>query len=72
MNGPADLRARRHLYNGFGDTLARAFELVLAPVILASLGHLIDRRVGTGYAFAIGLGVFGVVGTFAKMWLQYT
>jgi F0F1-type ATP synthase assembly protein I len=70
-----DLRERqaqnRKLANGMGDSLARAFELVAGPLIFAFLGHLIDRWVGTRITFALVLGLFGLVGTFAKMWFVY-
>jgi F0F1-type ATP synthase assembly protein I len=70
-----DLRQRqaqnRQLTNGMGDALARAFELVVGPLIFAFLGHLVDRWVGTRITFALVLGLFGLAGTFVKMWLTY-
>lgn len=48
-----DLGQRREINNGFGDTLARAFELALTPAIFAFLGHLLDRRLDTGPLFLL-------------------
>jgi hypothetical protein len=66
-----DLEQRRELNNGFGDSLARAVELVLTPAIFGFLGHLLDTRVGTGVLFML---LFTLV-TFAyvcwKMWGSY-
>lgn len=67
-----DLRARRELNNGFGETLNRAFELALIPVLFALPGWLVDSWVGTTPLFAVLTGGFGLAGVFAKMWLQYS
>jgi len=58
-----DLQERRELNNGFGDTLARAFELVLTPMIFGLLGWLLDGRLHTGPLFMLvfGLWTFGYV-----------
>jgi hypothetical protein len=53
-----DLAERRDLNNGFGNALAKAVELVLTPLIMAFLGHLLDRWLGTGMVFALFLGLF--------------
>jgi F0F1-type ATP synthase assembly protein I len=66
-----DLREQRKLNQGMGDSLARAFELVMAPLIFAFIGHLIDGWVGMRFTFALVLGLFGLAGTFAKMWFTY-
>jgi hypothetical protein len=42
-----DLSQRRELNNGAGEALARAFELVLTPVIFGGIGWWIDARIGT-------------------------
>ena len=62
---------RQGLYQGYGDTLARAFELVVTPLVLGFLGHLADSRLGTAPLLTIALGAFGVVGMFVKLWLGY-
>lgn len=58
-----DLQQRRDLNNGFGETLAKAFELVLTPLIFGFLGRFIDGRLHTTPLFmlAFGLGTFGYV-----------
>lgn len=66
-----DLRERRQLTGGFGDALARAFELACTPVLFALAGHWIDGRLGTGRLLMVGLGVFAVLGTLLKMWFRY-
>ena len=42
-----DQQETRALYNGFGHTMARAFELVVTPALFALIGHFIDRAAGT-------------------------
>lgn len=37
---------KRDLYNGFGDTLARAFEFAVTPLLFGLLGHWLDGRFG--------------------------
>jgi hypothetical protein len=51
--------------------MARAIELVVTPLIFGGIGFLLDGWLDTRPAFTIGLGVFGVVGIFAKLWLGY-
>ena len=66
-----DLRERRQLTGGFGDALARAFELACTPVLFALAGHWLDGRLGTGRLLMVVLGVFAVLGTLLKMWFRY-
>lgn len=58
-----DLQQRRDLNNGFGETLAKAFELVLTPLIFGLLGRFVDNRLHTRPLFMLvfGLGTFGYV-----------
>jgi F0F1-type ATP synthase assembly protein I len=51
----ASLRARQELNNGFGDTLAVAFELALTPAIFAFLGWRLDLWLGTTPLFLLVL-----------------
>ena len=62
---------RRELYNGFGDSLSRAFELVVTPAVFGFFGWLLDRWIGTTPAFtmAFTLFVFGYVAW--KLWHGY-
>lgn len=59
------------LYNGFGNTLARAFELVLTPLVFGLLGWVVDRWLGTSPLFALGLGVVAVVAMMLRMYYGY-
>ncbi len=62
---------KRALNEGFGDGMSRAFELVVTPLVFAGLGFLVDLMAGTGPGFTIAFAVFGVVGTFVRMWYGY-
>lgn len=58
-----DLHDRRELNNGFGDSLAKAVEIVVTPLIFGLLGWLLDGRLHTRPLFmlAFGLWTFGYV-----------
>jgi F0F1-type ATP synthase assembly protein I len=62
---------KRAMNQGFGDGMSRAFELVGTPLVFAGFGLLLDRVVGTSPMFTIAFAVFGVVGTFVRMWYGY-
>ncbi|HEX4905297.1 MAG TPA: AtpZ/AtpI family protein [Acidimicrobiales bacterium] len=65
-----DLRAlaeRRDLNSGFGDSLARAFEIVFTPFVFGVFGWWIDGRTGTRPLFALGLGILVMVVTLWKL-----
>jgi F0F1-type ATP synthase assembly protein I len=66
-----DLQDRRDTYNGFGNTLARAFELVLTPLLFALLGRFIDSRADTSPLFTIALVAFAVAGVAIKTYYGY-
>jgi len=66
-----DVRDKRDLYNGFGDTLARAFELVVTPLVFALLGRLLDGWLDTTPVFTVALGAFGLAGTVLRMYFGY-
>lgn len=68
---PAALTQRRQLYQGFGDTLAVAFELAFTPVIVGLMGYGLDRWLGTLPIFTIVLVLIAVVGLSARMWYGY-
>jgi F0F1-type ATP synthase assembly protein I len=66
-----NLQEKRELNTGFGDALARAFELVATPGIFAFFGWLLDRRLGTTPLFAFVF-FFVVLGYIVwKMWMGY-
>ena len=65
-----DLRAlaeRRDLNNGFGDSLARALEIVCTPFIFGLIGWWIDGRTGTRPLFSLTLGILVLVVTLWKL-----
>ena len=65
------LNDKRALNQGFGDGMSRAFELVVTPLVFGGIGWLIDRVAGTSPFFVVALGLFGVVGTFVRLWYGY-
>lgn len=66
-----DLRAKRELHDGFGESLAKAFEMVVTPLIFGFFGFLLDRRLGTRPLFMIALAIV-VFGYFVwKFWGEY-
>ena len=62
---------QREIYQGFGDTLALAFELALTPALFGGLGYLLDRWLGTLPGFTLGMFLLAVVGLFIRMWYGY-
>lgn len=66
-----DLRDRRETYNGFGDSMARAFEFAVTPAIFGGLGWLLDNRLDTRPLFLVALVVLAFAGMFVRMWLGY-
>jgi len=66
-----DLREKRALYNGFGDTLTRAVEFVAAPALFAFIGHLLDGVLSTAPVFMVGLAAFAMVGVFVRAYFAY-
>lgn len=66
-----DLSQRRELNNGAGETLARAFELVVTPVIVGALGWWIDGKLGTFPLFTLSLFLFALGYIFWKQYRAY-
>ena len=66
-----DHSERRELNNGFSNALGKAVELVLTPLIFACVGHLIDRWLGIGPFFAIGLSAFTLGYVAWRMYGEY-
>lgn len=66
-----EMETRRELYQGFGNTLSRALELVVAPFVFAALGFLVDRWLGTSPLLTIAFGVVGVVGGSLRIYYAY-
>lgn len=53
------------------DTANRGIEAALAVVVLAGLGFLLDRWLGTTPLFSIAFTVVGAVGVFATLKYRY-
>jgi F0F1-type ATP synthase assembly protein I len=68
----SDQRAERQaLWNGFGNGLSQAFELVAAPAIFGVIGWLVDRSVGVFPVFTIVFGALATIGGFARAYYNY-
>ena len=66
-----ELHERRDMYNGFGDGLARAFELAVTPVVFGAIGYGLDHWWGLTPLFTLVLFLFGVAGTSYMAWFRY-
>jgi F0F1-type ATP synthase assembly protein I len=66
-----DLRQRRELHNGFGESLSRAFELALTPAIFGFLGYLLDGWLGTRPLFMLVFFAFVITYLIWKQFRQY-
>jgi F0F1-type ATP synthase assembly protein I len=66
-----ELRERQATWNGFGNALSQAVELVVAPLLFALFGWFLDRHFGTGPVLAIALGLLGVFGVAARSYYWY-
>ncbi len=66
-----DLEQRRELNNGFGDSLAKAVELVTTPLIFGLLGYLLDSRLDTKPLFTLFLALFSFGYLVWKTWGTY-
>ncbi len=54
-----------------GDGFASSVEMVATVVLFVLGGAALDRWLGTSPWFAVGFGLFAVVGTMAKQWFVY-
>ena len=66
-----ELTARRDLYQGFGNALATAFELVGAPLLFAFAGWFLDRKLGWSPVLTIILGMYGLMGGVLRAYYGY-
>jgi hypothetical protein len=66
-----DLKGRQQLYNGFGDTLARGFEIALTPFLFGGLGWFLDRVLGWTPVLTIALAVLAIVGLAVRTYYRY-
>ncbi len=62
---------KRDLYNGFGDSLARAVEFVAVPAVFGFFGHVLDGAVGTASIFTVAFVVFAFAGTMVRSYYAY-
>ena len=69
---PARVAENRELYSNASDAYTLAFELVLTPLLMALLGHFIDRAVGTGVVIALVFGIVGLLGVSYRAYVAYT
>jgi hypothetical protein len=69
--GSLNLSERRELNNGFGEALARAFELVVTPAIFGVAGYFLDRKLGVVPVFTLLFSLFVVSYEFWKFWKLY-
>jgi hypothetical protein len=66
-----ELKGRRDLYNGFGDTLARGIELALTPAIFGVGGYFVDRYFGILPVCTLLFTLVCVVGMFVRTYYAY-
>jgi F0F1-type ATP synthase assembly protein I len=66
-----DEREQRELWNGFGNALSRAIELVVTPLLFALGGYGLDRWLGTSPLFVIVLATLAFVGLAVKSYYVY-
>ena len=62
---------KRESYNGFGNGLAKAFEIALVPLIFGALGYGLDRLFGIVPVLTIIFSVAALVGMFARSYYGY-
>jgi F0F1-type ATP synthase assembly protein I len=65
------LRERQAMWQGFGDALGQAVDLVVTPLLLFLLGWWLDGRFGTRPLLAIVLGLLGVIGVSVRAYYTY-
>jgi F0F1-type ATP synthase assembly protein I len=66
-----ELKARQQLYIGFGNTLTRAFELAVTPLLFGGAGYLLDRWLGILPVLTIIFTLLCLVGLGARMYYGY-
>ena len=74
-DGDASLEAhraqRRGLYNAFGTAWSSAFEIAVAPLVIAAAGWALDRWLGIFPALTILFFLVGAVGAGIKLFYAY-
>jgi F0F1-type ATP synthase assembly protein I len=64
-------RDRQATYEGFGDVLAHAVELVGTTVVFVLIGLWLDSRFGTRPAFLVGCALLAIVGLALREYYGY-
>jgi hypothetical protein len=67
-----DLKGRQELYNGFGNSLSRAIELVMTPLLFGLLGLLLDHVFGITPVLTIAMVLFAIAGLAVRMYYGYS
>jgi Putative F0F1-ATPase subunit Ca2+/Mg2+ transporter len=62
---------KRKLYSGYADSMTRAFELVVAPLVFGLVGFGLDRAFGLTPILTIIAVVIAFGGTGVKFWYGY-
>lgn len=65
------LREKQELNNGFGNALARAFELVATPMLFGLLGYGLDHLFDTKPILTLVLFLFALAGVVVRMYYGY-
>lgn len=65
------MRDKRDLYNGFGNGLARAFEIAVTPAVFGGMGYALDRRLDLVPVFTIVFLLLALGGMFVRLWYGY-
>jgi hypothetical protein len=65
------LDERRALNNGFGETLQRAIEYAVAPLLFGLAGWWLDRRLGWTPVLTIVLVAYAVIGLAIRTYFGY-
>lgn len=63
--------SQQDTYNGFGDSLARAFELAATPAVFGVLGYWLDGKFGIRPVLTIVLALVAVVTMFVRSMFGY-
>ena len=61
----------RDTYNGFGESMSRAFELAVTPAVFGVAGYALDRWLGILPTLTIVFFLLAVVGLFVRMYCGY-
>lgn len=65
------LREKQELNNGFGNALARAFELVATPMLFGLAGFGLDHLFGIKPILTIVFFLFALAGVVVRMYYGY-